>query len=121
LLSASGCGGGDDCDFEAETRAAGGAGVMDCGLAREDDTEIVDRCAVSARAGDRTFRALYEQPDGSLQALIHAAGGGYLVLRTPAQGGLIERADCESSAVVQRDGRSLVECTGMGPFEAICE
>lgn len=114
------CGGEEGCDFDAETRDVGGIGLMDCGFARGDDASAVDRCAVTAYRMGITFRAVYERSDGSLDALVHGTGG-YALLRTDADGSVIERADCEDAHEVQRDGRSFVECTDSGVFDTVCK
>src|SRR5687768_6916703 len=48
VSSGSACASEDECEFEAVTRAIGGVGLMDCGIASVDDTDAVDDCAVSA-------------------------------------------------------------------------
>ena len=102
------CGGDDDCDLEARSRALGGAGLMDCGFAAAGNTSTVDRCAVTAFQGRSTFRALYESEDGGVEALVHAAGDSYFLLRETDQG--IERIDCASARVATDGARSYVEC-----------
>jgi hypothetical protein len=114
----AGCGGGDDCDIEAQSRAIGGAGLEDCGIARSDQTTVVDRCAVTAFEGNKTFRALYELDDGKLQALVHAAGGAYLLLREADSG--VERADCSGAHSVRANGRNYVECDDPTGFAPLC-
>ena len=114
-----GCGGGDDCDIEAQSRTIGGAGLEDCGIAHGDQTTVVDRCAVTAFEGDKTFRALYELDDGKLQALVHAAGGAYLLLREADSG--VERADCTGAHSVRDSGRNYIECDNPTEFAPLCD
>jgi hypothetical protein len=118
-IATSGCGGDDDCDIEAQSRSLGGAGLEDCGIARNGDTSVVDRCAVTAFEGNKTFRALYELDDGRLQALVHAAGGAYLLLRESDDG--VERADCSGARSVRDDGRNSIECEDPTEFAAVCD
>ena len=119
LVSAS-CGEEDDCDVEAQSRRLGGAGLQDCGIAHGDDQGVVDRCVLGAHQKNETYRALYELDDGRLQAFVHAAGDIYLLLRE-AEGGGVERADCEDGVVVREGGRTYVECDQPSAFEQICK
>jgi hypothetical protein len=119
LIGAS-CGEDDDCDVEAQSRTLGGAGLQDCGIAHGDDQGVVDRCVVAAHQKNETYRALEELDDGRLQAFVHAAGGGYFLLRD-AEGGGVERADCEGARVVREGGRSYVACDRPSAFESLCQ
>jgi len=114
----AGCASKDDCNIETQTRDLGGAGLMDCGLASTDDTHTVDACAVAAFAGRNTFRAIYERSDGTLEALVHAAGDAYLTLRESPDG--IERRDCKSAHVVDDADRSYVECVEPSAPTIVC-
>lgn len=101
----------------------GGPGVIDCGVASVDDTsEIfdVDRCAVETYNARGTFRAIYEQEDGSLEAVVHAAGDTYHLLRVQVESTRIERADCGGAHVVQTDGRTYVQCDDPSRFAPVC-
>jgi hypothetical protein len=118
-LVGGGCGSDDDCDIEAQSRSLGGAGLEDCGIARGGDSSVVDRCAVTAFEGNKTFRALYELDDGRLQALVHAAGGAYLLLRESDDG--VERADCSGARSVRENGRNYIECQDPTEFAAACD
>lgn len=115
LSLGGGCGDSSECDIETESRSIGGAGLIDCGFAEQDDRGDVDRCARSAFERDQTFRALYELDDGRLQALVHAAGGAYLLLQEGEEGGL-ERADCAGAEL--RSG--VVTCSDPASFEPVC-
>lgn len=122
IASASaGCSGEDECEFEAITRDIGGVGLMDCRIAPLDDTSAVDSCAVSAYQAGHTFRAIYEQDDDGLEAIVHAAGDTYHLVRLSGDGKSITRADCEDASFVQEDGRRYIACVEPGPFRAACE
>lgn len=116
----SGCGGDDDCEFDNVLRDIGGVGLMDCGIASEDDTSDVDDCAVDAYRANQTFRALYEQDDGGLRAIVHAAGDSYHVVTLSGEDGSIARAECEGGVLVQENGRSYVDCADPEPFRDVC-
>ena len=117
-LLVAGCKSEADCDIEAQSRKLGGAGLNDCGLAHGGETSVVDRCALQADQSGETYRALYEQPDGGIEALVHAAGGDYLLLRETKSG--VERAECNGAVVVQEPGRSFVQCKSPSDYEAVC-
>jgi len=119
--SGAGCGGENECEFEAITREVGGVGLMDCGIASRDDTSEVDDCAVSAYQANHTFRAIYEQADDGLEAIVHAAGDTYHLIRLSGDGRSITRADCEGGLFVQEDGRRYIACDEPGSFRAACE
>lgn len=114
------CNGDDECDIEAQSRKLGGAGLQDCGIAHDGNESVVDRCAASAYAKNETFRALYEIDDGRLQAIVHAAGDAYFLLREGEAGG-VERADCADGMLVNEDGRRFVDCQGPSEFVAVCD
>jgi hypothetical protein len=121
VSSGSACASEDECEFEAVTRAIGGVGLTDCGIASVNETDAVDDCAVSAYQADQTFRAIYEQDDDGLEAIIHAAGDSYHLVRLSGDGQSITRADCEGALFVQEDGRRYVACDEPGSFRAACE
>lgn len=108
----------DECNIDEYTRDLGGIGVMDCGLAG-DDTSAVDECALTAYRGRKTFRALYENEDGDLEAIVHAAGGTYHLVREA--GSMLEQADCKGGQEEVTDDRRRVGCDGQGAFETVCE
>jgi hypothetical protein len=120
LSAGSACGGSDDCEFDSVLRDVGGVGLTDCGIAAVDDTGEVDACAVNAYRADQTFRAIYEQDDGGLRAVVHAAGGSYHVV-TLAEDGSIARAQCEGGVLVQESGRRYIECDEPGEFRNVCQ
>jgi hypothetical protein len=120
LSAGSACGGSDDCEFDSVLRDTGGVGLTDCKIARVDDTEEVDACAVSAYRARQTFRAIYEQEDGGLRAIVHAAGDSYHVV-TLADDGSIARAECGGGVLVQENGRSYIDCDEPGEFRDVCE
>jgi hypothetical protein len=120
LPTLAACGGDDECEFNSVTRDVGGSGLVDCGIAHVDDTGSVDRCAVTAFTSNNTFRALYEQEDGDLLALVHAAGDTYHLLRL-SEDGRIEQADCSGGSVQQEGTRSFVRCDDPSNFELVCE
>ena len=119
-LALASCNGDDDCNIETQSRELGGAGLQDCGIAHGSNASIVDRCAVDAYAMNATFRALYELDDGRLQAIVHAAGDSYFLLRE-GEGGGVERADCADGVVANQDGRRFIDCQDAGEFEPICQ
>ncbi len=115
------CAGEDECEFDAITRSVGGVGLMDCGLASLEDTSTVDDCAVSAYQANHTFRAIYEQEDGGLEALVHAAGDTYHLIRLSGEDESITRADCDGGIFTQEGGRRYIACDDPEPFRAACE
>jgi hypothetical protein len=117
----AGCGGDDECEFDAVTRDIGGVGLTDCGIADRDDPSEVDECAVSAYRGNQTFRAIYEQDDDGLEAIVHAAGDSYHLVRLSGEDGTITRADCAGGQFVSEDGREYIACDEPGPFSVACE
>jgi hypothetical protein len=119
--AAASCGGEDECEFDAITRSVGGVGLMDCGIASIEDTSTVDDCAVSAYQANHTFRAIYEQDDGGLEALVHAAGGTYHLIRLSGEDDSITRADCDGATFTQESGRRYIVCDDPEPFRAACE
>ena len=84
----AGCG-EEECELDSVTRKLGGAGLIDCGLAIGDPSNV-DRCAVSANRAGSTFRALYEREDGGVDVIMRVAGGGYVALQLVAEDGRIE-------------------------------
>jgi hypothetical protein len=120
LSAGSACGGSEDCEFDTVLRDVGGVGLIDCSIAEVDDTDEVDACAVSAYQARMTFRAIYEQEDGGLRAIVHAAGGTYHVV-TLSEDGRIARAECDGALVVQESGRRYIECNDPGEFRDVCE
>jgi hypothetical protein len=119
-VSIASCSGEDECDIEAQSRRLGGAGLQDCGIAHDGNESVVDRCAASAYAKNQTFRALYELDNGRLQAIVHAAGDSYFLLRE-AEGGGVERSECAAGMLVNDGGRRYVDCEEPSEFEAICD
>lgn len=117
----SGCASELGCDLHGVTRKLGGVGLMDCGLGEQDNTSVVDRCAVNAFTARLTFRALYERSDGSLEAIVHGAGGHYYALRAAADGDAVQQADCEGAEIVTDGSRKYVRCEGRGDFEPACD
>ena len=107
---------GDDCDIDAETRELAGPGVTDCSVPGAD-ASVIDSCVLRENASGHPFRALYEQDDGSLEALVLDGGGTYYLVRTPADGSRVERARCKGANV----SSSRVECDAPGDFHSICE
>jgi hypothetical protein len=120
-IAASSCAGEDECEFDAVTRDTGGVGLIDCGIAPFEDPSEVDECAVDAYQAGQTFRAIYEQEDRGLEAIVHAAGGTYHLVRLSGDGQRITRADCAGATFIQEDGRRTVACDRPGPFSAACE
>jgi hypothetical protein len=114
------CGGDQECEIDAVSRDLGGAGLLDCGIAPEDDTRTVDACAVMAHRSRQTFRALYERGEGRIEGIVHAVGDTYHLLRVTGDGA-IARADCSGARVAQDGTRSHVVCDGDPAFEAVCE
>ena len=117
----AGCAGDLGCDLDGTTRELGGAGLIDCGLAERGNTGVVDRCAVTAFMRRDTFRALYERKDGSLEAVLHAAGGRYYSLRASAAGDDVTRADCKGASVAAEGSRTFVQCDDPGEFRKACD
>jgi hypothetical protein len=120
-LALGGCASELGCDLNDSTRDLGGAGLMDCGLAEYGDTDTVDTCAVREHGARGTFRAIYERKDGSLEAVVHAAGDRYYLFRADADGDHVKRAECESASVVTDGDREFVECDSHGEFRAVCD
>jgi hypothetical protein len=124
LFGTFGCGGETECNIDSQSRALGGAGLIDCGIASADDPPDifarVDRCGVEAYQALGTFRALYENEDGTLEATVHAAGGTFHLLRAEADDAQVDRADCEGAHVVVEDGRTYVHCDQPGEFRRVC-
>jgi hypothetical protein len=117
----AGCGGESECNIDTTTRRVGGAGVMDCRITTEQySIERVDQCAVEAYQARATFRAIYRHDDGTLEAIVHAAGDTYHLLRTDADGPGIEEADCVGAHLVQEQGRTYVQCDEPDDFVRIC-
>ena len=116
----SACANSLGCDLDGISRDLGGAGLMDCGIA-SDDTSNVDACAVTAFRMRSTFRAIYEQPDGSLQAIVHAAGDSYYLLRASKSGDSVERADCQSASLASEGTRQFVQCEKPSAFREACD
>jgi hypothetical protein len=124
ILGPLGCSGETECNIDSQSRALGGAGLIDCGIASADDPpEIFDRvdsCAVEAYQARGTFRALYENQDGTLKGTVHSAGGNFYLLRAGTDDDHVDRADCEGAHVVVEDGRTYVHCDSPSEFERIC-
>jgi hypothetical protein len=121
LWCLAGCSGDPVCNIDATTRRVGGAGVMDCRISSDEESVArVDQCSVEAYQARATFRAIYRQEDGTLEAIIHAAGDTYHLLRTEVDGPGIEEADCEGAHVVRDQGRTYVHCDDPGEFTRIC-
>jgi hypothetical protein len=119
LLAA--CGDETECNMDSASRMLGGPGVIDCGKASaDDDPAIVDRCTVETYNARGTFRAIYEQEDGELSAIVHAAGDTYHLLRMLPDVARIDQADCEGAHVVQSDGRTYVQCDEPTRFRTLC-
>lgn len=116
----SGCGGGDDCEFDSVLREVGGVGLMDCGIADVGETREVDSCAVRAHQADHTFRAIYEQDDGGLRAIVHAAGDTYHEVTLSPDGSIV-RAQCAAAVLVQESGRSYIDCDDPEEPRTVCE
>ena len=110
----------DECELDAVTRRLGGAGLIDCGLATDNPSDV-DRCAVSANRAGSTFRALYEREDGGVDVIMRIAGGDYIALQLVPDDGRIERASCASGRIATSSGRSFVECVDRGDFTLVCE
>jgi hypothetical protein len=119
--AASSCAGEDECEFDSVTRDVGGVGLIDCGIASIEDTSEVDECAVSAYQAGQTFRAIYEQEDDGLEAIVHAAGGTYHLVRLSGDDRRITRAECAGASFVQEAVRRTIACDEPGPFSAACE
>jgi hypothetical protein len=123
-FGALGCGGQTECNIDSQSRALGGAGLIDCGIASADDPpdifDRVDSCAVEAYQARGTFRALYQNQDGTLEGTVHSAGGTFHLVRSQADDAQVDRADCEGAHVVVEDGRTYVHCDSPGEFERIC-
>jgi len=118
---AIGCGDDEECDLGSLTRDLGGIGLNDCRIADEDNLAQVDRCAVMAWSEGKPFRALYEQPDGGLDALVCEADERCQWLSQPRVRGPIERSDCASSHVAEEAGRTYVACDEPGVARVVCE
>jgi hypothetical protein len=117
-LTGLGCG-EDECELNAVTRELGGAGLVDCGLATGDSSDV-DRCAITAHRNGSTFRALYEREDGGVDVIMRIAGGDYVALRLVPEERRIEQATCDGGRVTVSGGRSYVECEGRGEFGLVC-
>jgi hypothetical protein len=120
LAALSGCSHELGCDIDGVSRDLGGAGLMDCGIA-SSDIDAMDKCAVANFRADKTFRALYEKKGGSLEGIVHAAGGKYYALRAAADGRDVERAQCKSASIVTMDGRTYVQCDKPAAFSKACD
>jgi len=115
-----GCANQHGCDIGGVSRDLGGTGLIDCGIAGSDPSDV-DACAVSAFMMRSTFRAIYEKKDGSLQGVIHAAGDTYYALRASAKGDAVQYAQCKSGSVVDQGTRTLVQCDKPGAYVAACK
>jgi hypothetical protein len=120
-LGAVGCGDDEECELGALSRDLGGIGLNDCRIADEDSLAQVDRCAVMAYREGKPFRALYEQPDGGLDALVCEAGERCQLLSQSRIHGPIERFDCANSHVAEEAGRTYVACDEPGEARVVCE
>jgi hypothetical protein len=117
---ALGCGGQSECNIDAASRALGGAGIIDCRIAFIDEAAAVDQCAVETYQANGTFRALYELEDGTIEAIVHAAGGRFHMLVATADNTQVEQADCEGAHVRYAQGRTYVQCDDPAPFQRVC-
>lgn len=116
-----GCNDGTECNINSASRMLGGPGVIDCKVASAgESSQYVDTCAVETYNARGTFRALYERDDGTLDAIVHAAGDTYHILRMRAEANSVEQADCEGAHVVSVDGRTYVQCDDPTPFRVLC-
>lgn len=118
-MGTAGCG-GEECDLDDATRDLVGFGLMDCGLAAENDRAAVDRCALDAHEAGSPFRAIYETSDG-LEALVLSSAGVYYLLRTEGDGAAISRARCARAVVEGTGSDERVVCDAPGAFETVCE
>lgn len=119
-LGLAGCANDLGCDLDGVSRDVGGPGLMDCGIAHPDDTDVVDRCAVTAFGRGETFRAIYEQSDDSVEAVVHGAGDHYYSLRSSSSGDHVERADCKGGSIVEDGSRRFVQCDRPSAFRKAC-
>jgi hypothetical protein len=123
-FGAFGCNGKTECNIDSQSRALGGAGLIDCGIASADDPsdifDRVDSCAVEAYQARGTFRALYENEDGTLEGTVHSAGGTFHLVRAPADDAHVDQADCDGAHVIVEDGRTYVHCDSPTAFARIC-
>jgi hypothetical protein len=117
----AGCANDLGCDLDGVSRDVGGTGLMDCGIAKPDKTDTVDRCAVTAFGRGQTFRAIYEQDDESVEAVVHGSGDHYYLLHSSAGGDHVERADCKSASIVDEGSRRFVQCEHPSAFRPACD
>jgi hypothetical protein len=108
------------CDLDGVTRSLGGPGLMDCGIASSSDTSAVDDCAVTQYEMRGTFRAIYENKNKTLQAVVHAAGDKWYALRATASGDGVERTECKGGSIVTEGTRAYVQCDKPGTFAPAC-